>query len=83
MCSGLGYNSSPFPSGKWPLFLFSLNPHPTPVPEGHGIQVILEADTWTQHIQARRPHVREADLALALHQLDRIYADTSFPNRRV
>src|SRR3954464_3580210 len=48
-----------------------------------GIQVTLDADTWTRHIQARRPYVMESDLAMALRQPVRIYTDTSFPNRRV
>jgi hypothetical protein len=74
MYSGLAQNSSPFrANGLFPSSPLTLNPHPTPVPEGHGIQVILEVDTWTQYIQARRPPVRQADLTLALHQLDRIH----------
>jgi hypothetical protein len=48
-----------------------------------GLQVTLDPDTWTRHIQARRPDVTESELAVALRQSVRIYADTSFPNRRV
>jgi hypothetical protein len=48
-----------------------------------GIQVTLYENTWTRHIQARRPDVTKNELVLALGQAVRIYADTSFPNRRV
>jgi hypothetical protein len=48
-----------------------------------GIEVTLYADTWTRHIQARRPHVTKPELAQALQQPVRIYADTSYADRRV
>lgn len=48
-----------------------------------GIQVILREDTWAKHIQARRPDVTEPELARALQQPVRIYADTSHAERRV
>jgi hypothetical protein len=48
-----------------------------------GIHVTMDADTWTRHIQARRPDVTEAELVRALREPVRIYADTSFADRRV
>jgi hypothetical protein len=48
-----------------------------------GIQVTLHPDTWTKHIQARRPDVTEPELARALLQPVQIYADGSYTNRRV
>jgi hypothetical protein len=48
-----------------------------------GIHVTLEWDTWARHIQARRPDIRKTDLGMALCQPARIYADTSYPDRRV
>jgi hypothetical protein len=48
-----------------------------------GIQVTLHADTWTKHIQARRPDITEPELARALVQPVQIYADTSYADRRV
>jgi hypothetical protein len=48
-----------------------------------GIQVTLHADTWTKHIQARRPDVTESELARALLQPIYIYADTFHADRRV
>ena len=48
-----------------------------------GIQVTLHVGTWTRHIQARRPHITEPELAQALVQPVRIYADTSYADRRV
>jgi hypothetical protein len=48
-----------------------------------GISVILHEDTWTRHIEARRPGVTKSDIAQALQQPIRIYADTSYADRRV
>jgi len=48
-----------------------------------GIQVMLDRDTWWRHIHGRRPHIAETELAMALKQPVRIYADTSFADRRV
>jgi hypothetical protein len=48
-----------------------------------GIQVALREDTWTIHIEPRRPGVTKADIAQALQQPVRIYADTSYADRRV
>jgi hypothetical protein len=48
-----------------------------------GIQVTLHEDTWTNHIQARRPDVTEPELARALLHPVQIYADTSYADRRV
>lgn len=47
------------------------------------IQVTLHPDTWTKHIQARRPDVTEPELARTLRQPVQIYADTSHADRRV
>ena len=48
-----------------------------------GIQVTLHADTWTKHLQARRPDVTESELARALLYPVKIYADTSYADTRV
>jgi hypothetical protein len=48
-----------------------------------GIQVTLDRGRWARHIHGRRPHITETELAMALQQPVRIYADKTIADRRV
>lgn len=66
--------------GQWRR---KLGMSPTVYTTFDGIQVTLHAKTWTKHVQARRPDVTEPELVRALLQPVKIYADTSYTDRRV
>lgn len=48
-----------------------------------GVQVVLEEETWLNHIQHRHDEVLEADIASALCQPARMCAHTSISTQRL